>query len=221
MELFSPVIVGILVLLIAAVAGAIIYPLVRQARRQKAAQTSRGSQPLDTAPTGMETKKVEQRLDGNLSPLALAALSMARPLMVAAAIAASALLLLAFLPNVWFESFVRVVKPSQTGEAAEPLWLESMGEERTPEQIRVYGTVRNVAARDLIQPRVVVKFFGLDGGLLDTVAAPFKEALLGPQARTEFSVIYQRNSTQISRYVISFTNPQGAPLVHKDIRGQH
>jgi hypothetical protein len=154
-----------------------------------------------------------------VSPL----VSLGRSVLIAAGFVAMAFLILIALPQSWFEGILKRLPGKHyyvSMTSGESLWLVDLSEEKSAEQLRVTGKVRNVSSRELRNPQVVIKVFGFDNTVMGTVAAPLREYYLAVQAESDFAVAYQVDASRVLRYTVIFQEPDGTALVHKDTRSK-
>jgi hypothetical protein len=231
MDPFSPTIVGFFLFLVVCFGIAAIYGAVRKRKEMR-----RSAAPKKTASSSMGLRSASSNnRDGSITPqtqtrvptLPLSARKSSgdpiafppilRTLVMIAAIISFFLLVIVFMPASCYTK-IRSTLTGQT-EPDEPFLLEKLAEERLPGQFRIFGTVRYVGKEELNDAQVVLKIYGEDGSLMDTVAAPLKNARLTGQSTSEFSFIYVPGAHTISRYAVSFKKTDGSLIPHRDMRG--
>jgi len=167
----------------------------------------------------LEARSRRSTLIKPVSPL----VSLGRSVLIIAGFMAMAFLILIALPHSWFEGILKRLPGKHyyvSVTSGESLWLEDLSEEKSAEQLRVTGKVRNVSSRELRNPQVVIKVFGFDNTVMGTVAAPLREYYLAVQAESDFAVAYQVDASRVLRYTVIFQEPDGTALVHKDTRSK-
>ncbi len=230
MDPFSPTIVGFFLFLVLCFGIAAIYGAMRKRRemRRQASPKKAGSPSSTFAPRSSisGTPSASAPLP-DITPRpgpirrsggdSFAIPPILRSLVMIAAAISLLLLVIVFMPAGCYTRMQRFVT-GQT-ETDEPFWLEKLADERLPGQFRIYGTVRYVGQEQLDDAQVVLKIYGEDGSLMDTVAAPLKNSRLTPQSTSDFSFIYVPGEHTLSRYAVSFKKTDGNLIPHRDMRG--
>jgi hypothetical protein len=182
-------------------------------------------QEQEPRPLGYQTGKPGALLESQVQPApriqpAPPWQRLGKSILTVAGFVAMAVLLLIAMPQSWFDGLVRRLpgRHATSVTSGETLWLGALAEEKSAEQLRVTGKIRNVSARELRNPQAVIKVYGFDNNVMGTIAAPLKEYYLAPQAESEFALSYQVDSSKILRYTIAFQEPDGTALPHKDVR---
>jgi hypothetical protein len=234
MQPFSPT--AIIVLLTVIVGFALVLIVQMMSRRpprprqphaapqarlpQPTLQVQPGADDVQTAPTAslLDAPVRSAPLIKPVSPL----VSIGKSILITAGFVAMAFLIFIALPQSWFEGILKRIpgKHFVTLTSGETLWLEGLTEEKSAEQLRVTGKVRNVSTREIRSPQVLIKVFGFDNAVMGTVAAPLHQYYLPAQGESEFLVSYQVDASRILRYTVIFQEPDGTALPHKDVRGK-
>ncbi len=124
-------------------------------------------------------------------------------------LAAVVFLGVSFLPLSFFDNFASVRQLQEW-----PLRLTALVYQRTYEGFTLQGEVWNQTKRPMENVQAVVRIWGNDRQLLDTVTVPLEPGVLPPSQAASFNLTYNKNSPFLYGYEVAFQGPDGKVIPH-------
>ncbi len=130
-------------------------------------------------------------------------------LLLSALLAAATFLGVSFLPLSFLHNF------TSAGPLQEwPLRLTALVYQRTYEGFSLQGEVWNQTKAPIANAQAVVRVWGNDRQLLDTVTVPLEPNPLPPSQAASFNLTYNKNSPFLYGYEVAFLGPDGKVIPH-------
>lgn len=129
--------------------------------------------------------------------------------LLSALLAAFIFLGLCFLPLSFLNNFASVKQLEEW-----PLRLTALVYQRTYEGFSLQGEVWNQTKAPIENAQAVVRVWGNDRQLLDTVTVPLDPNPLPPSQAASFNLTYDKNSPFLYGYDMTFRGPDGKVIPH-------
>ncbi|MFB3902285.1 MAG: hypothetical protein ACE15E_02435 [Acidobacteriota bacterium] len=129
--------------------------------------------------------------------------------LLAALLAAVIFAGVSFLPLSFFENFASVRTLQEW-----PLRLTALVYQRTYEGFTLQGEVWNQTKGPLENIQAVVRVWGNDRQVLDTITVPLEPNILPPSQAARFNLTYNKNSPFLFGYDVAFLGSDGKVIPH-------
>lgn len=116
---------------------------------------------------------------------------------------------ISFLPLPFFDNFASVRQLQEW-----PLRLTALVYQRTYDGFSLQGEVWNQTKAPLENVQAVVRVWGNDRQLLDTLTVPLEPSVLPPSQAASFNLTYNKNSPFIYGYEVAFQSADGKVIPH-------